>query len=232
MFGTGQYLQSTDPSNLSQQTIYGIWDNGYTVNGRNKLVSQTVLAKTTTSAGTFRVTSQNTVDYAGSPAPTGWFMDFPNVDASGNPVYGSGTATGERVADNPIIGSSKITITSLIPSVVLCSSGGSGFIMDLDPLSGGRLNFSPFDVNGDNNFTSSDLVNIPGLGLVAVSGIQSTVGIAAKPTIVSGATGSGKEFKLLSGSTGGLASVLENDPGAPPPAGLFKRRSWREIFRQ
>ncbi|HYA19785.1 MAG TPA: PilC/PilY family type IV pilus protein [Burkholderiales bacterium] len=230
LFGTGLYLQLSDPSNLSQQTLYGIWDNGSPVNGRGQLVAQTVLANVTTSTGTFRVASQNTVNYGASPAPTGWFMDFPNVDGSGNPVYGSGTATGERVVFNPIISSSKITVTTLVPSVVLCTSGGTSYIMDLDPLSGGRLNFSPFDTNGDNNFNTGDLVTIAGIGSVYVSGVQSTVGIVPTPTVISGSSGSGKEFKVLSGSSGALASVLEN-PGPPPPAvGGLKRRAWREIM--
>ncbi|HXZ97278.1 MAG TPA: PilC/PilY family type IV pilus protein, partial [Burkholderiales bacterium] len=57
LFGTGLYLQAIDQSNLSQQTLYGIWDNGSQVSGRSKLVAQTVLANATTSAGNFRVTS-------------------------------------------------------------------------------------------------------------------------------------------------------------------------------
>jgi len=232
LFGTGLFLQSTDQSNLSQQSLYGIWDNGAQVNGRGQLVAQTVLANATTSAGTFRVTSQNTVNYAASPAPTGWYMDFPNVDGSGNPVYGSGTATGERVVYNPIISSQKLVVNTAIPSVAVCTAGGTTWTMDLDPVSGGRLNFSPFDVNGDFNFSTADQVTIAGIGSVYVSGIKSTVGIAPTPTVISGATGSGKEYKILSGSSGGLASVLENNPGAPPPPAAIKRRAWREIYRQ
>ncbi|HUL40859.1 MAG TPA: PilC/PilY family type IV pilus protein, partial [Burkholderiales bacterium] len=231
LFGTGLYLQASDASNVSQQTLYGIWDNGSTVSGRSLLVSQSVLANVTTSAGTFRVTSQNAVNYTTAPTNTGWYMDFPNVNASGNPVYGSGTATGERVAYNPIISTQKLVVNTATPSANLCTAGGTTWTMDLDPISGGTLTFSPFDVNGDNNFTTSDLVTVNGTQYY-VSGIASTVGIAPTPTVISGATGSGKEYKILSGSTGGLASVLENNPGAPPPAGPLKRRAWREIFRQ
>jgi hypothetical protein len=107
--------------------------------------------------------------------------------------------------------------------------------MEMDSLSGARLNDPPFDFNNDGLFTSADqqTVMIAGVPVVvSASGRQSEVGITQGPGILydpgNGSTG-GKEYKYLSGSTASasgsnLQRVVEN-PG-PNSTG---RQSWRQL---
>jgi type IV pilus assembly protein PilY1 len=111
---------------------------------------------------------------------------------------------------------------------VPCESGGTSFIMDMNPETGSRLTFTPFDINGDNNFTSGDFVTYGGVQIY-VSGLASTIGIVPQPTVI--AASPGREIKVLSGSSGGLMSVLEQSPGSPPSgARVGKRITWRELL--
>jgi type IV pilus assembly protein PilY1 len=235
-FGTGRYLQTTDPNSpYTVNTFYAVWDwqskqpvdsnvkpgagplpSSVTTRNSTLLQQQTTLATVTVSGIDFRVTSDNTVNYA---TQRGWYWDFPT----------SGT-TGERMVVGPIIRNDKAIITTLVPSTTSCDAGGSGFLTDLDALTGSRLAASPFDVNGDRNFTTGDFVTVTIGGVptqVAVSSRKSQVGITPMPTVIAG--GPGKEFKVTSGSTGGRESILEN-PGGASSLGTT-RRSWREILQ-
>lgn len=222
-FGTGQYVQQTDVASPYQlQTMYGIWDKPAagavasitTRPASSPLVAQSVLATATTAAGTARVVSQNAVDYT-NPLIRGWYMDMPNS-----------ATTGERIVDDPFVQTGKLVFQPLTPSSAQCDAGGTSFLMEVDPLTGGRLTFSAFDINGDKGFSSGDYVMYGGVA-VPVSGVQTSVGITPKATVISG--GPNKEYKVLSGSTGGLQVILENpNPGATTS---IQRRAWREIFR-
>ena len=129
---------------------------------------------------------------------------------------------------DPLITTGKLVFTTLIPSIVPCEAGGTSFVMDMDPISGGRLSFSPFDLNADNNFTSADFVTYGGL-TIAVTGLGSTIGIVPQPTVIAAAPG--KEVKVLSGSSGGLMAVLENAPTTSLTGGRVGRRiTWRELL--
>ncbi|MEI6722045.1 MAG: PilC/PilY family type IV pilus protein, partial [Betaproteobacteria bacterium] len=234
LFGTGRYLQPADPNPAyTTNTFYGLWDKqsptfidsnvnpsagpiSTSVSTRNStlLQQQTFIANVTVNGILFRVTSQNSVNWS---TQRGWYIDFP-----------SSSTTGERSVVSPLIRNGKAIITSLVPSTASCDAGGTGYVTDLDAVTGGRLNASPFDVNGDRNFTSGDQVTVTIAGvptLVYVSSRQSQVGITPTPTVISG--GAGKEFKVTSGSTGGRESILENPGGATTST---TRRMWREIL--
>jgi type IV pilus assembly protein PilY1 len=199
--------------------MYGIWDKpshgqvaSVTTRTTALLLQQTVLAQTTVGSTTVRVVSSNAIDWS---THLGWYMDLP-----------SSSTTGERIVADPFIQTGKLVYQPLIPSTLSCDSGGTSFLMEVDPLTGGRLTFSVFDINGDKNFSSNDFVKIDNVSY-PVSGVQTSVGITPKATVIAG--GPGKEFKVLSGSTGGLQVVLEN----PNPASTssITRRSWRELLR-
>lgn len=157
----------------------------------------------------------------------GWFLEMPNSGDGGapnSPVAG----TGEKIVFDPLISTGKIVFTTLLPSTQPCDAGGTSYIMDMDPVSGSRLSFSPFDLNNDSNFTSADFVTFGGK-TIAVSGLASTIGIVPQPTVIQGA--SGKEVKVLSGSSGGLAAILENAPTSGPTGARTGRRiTWREML--
>jgi type IV pilus assembly protein PilY1 len=182
-------------------------------------------------AGTFGDpnANPNAVDLtATTPPQLGWVLDFPN-SADGGPPNNLTPGTGEKVAFDPLVSTGKVVVTTLIPSNIPCLAGGTSFIMDMDPTSGSRLTQSPFDLNGDKAFSTGDYVTYGGVQ-VAVTGLGSTIGIVPQPTVIQ--AGTGKEIKVLSGSSGGLMSVLENALGSNTTAGNRngQRVSWREML--
>lgn len=217
-FGTGKYLETSDSSivGATTQTFYGVWDESGVANPvKTNLLEQTVLGSSTAQ---FRVTSNNPMIWrAGSPVPSpsyiGWYLDLPT--------------TGERQVTNPILRGGRIIFTTVIPSDDPCSVGGDGWLMELNASSGGRLDNTPFDVNNDGVFSGLDLI-----GGLPASG-QKLTGIPSSPTIQTGGnpavspactTARCREQKLISGSSGGIASPIEN-----PDTCSYCRASWRQI---
>ncbi|MBY4948873.1 hypothetical protein K6V92_19870 [Cupriavidus respiraculi] len=217
LFGTGRYVDTADPGDMSVQTLYGIWDRdiaGLAPMTRSALVQQTILREATVNGDVYRVTSDHTVAYSASGAK-GWFMDLvtpPNAQR-----------LGERVAYNPLIRGSRVVFTTLVPSLNSCDNGGYSNLMELDARSGGRLLVTPFDVNGDGIFDSRDLIDDGTGRMVPVSGVRTRVGIVPTPTVLD--CGQGKECKFLTGSSGNQQTITES---AGKPKG---RISWREILR-
>ena len=116
----------------------------------------------------------------------------------------------------------------MIPSTAPCDRGGDGWLMELDTLSGRPLTVSPFDVNGDKNFTIADMVIWSDGSKSYVSGRKSKVGIAPRPTVIRGTAateGAPKEFKITSGSTGATESIAESLDST------LRRISWRRIVK-
>jgi len=213
-FGTGQYLEVADLSTTDEQSLYGIWDaalNGSAstiTGGRANLVEQSVLATIRVSNTDLRITSDHAVDYG---SKRGWYMDLPT--------------SGERVGYNPIVRDRRFVFVTLIPDVDPCAAGGSGWIMELDYLSGSRLAQSPFDVNGDLAISGLDLVDYTEDGdttSVPASGIALDIGIPATPTVIG--RDERTEFKVISGSSGDMATLLE---GKSIAGG---RLSWKQII--
>jgi len=199
-FGTGKYIETTDPENHDTQTVYGIWDNGAPVSGRGVLQAQSLVSETTVNGNHVRLTTANSITW---DTQQGWYFDFP--------------ALGERAVSNPLLRNGRLILTTLIPNTGACSSGSPSWLMEFDANSGGRLNFPPFDLDGDKKFTDSDQVSISNGNsseLAAPSGLQSKQGILFTPAIFE--TG-GLEYKFSSGS--GAMSVIVANPG--PGLGLL-----------
>lgn len=197
-FGTGVYLGLSDVTNADGQTYYAVLDTGSAVAAtappRSNLQAQTVLSTPTVDIDGLglvetRITSENTVDYA---TKKGWYMDLPD--------------TGERVAFNPILRDGRFVFTTLVPDTGVCSAGGSGWIMELDYLTGGALENSPFI--GAPDKTSG--IKPPG------DGIPNT------PTVI-GDPDNKKELKIVNESTGDTDVISET---VQYKSG---RLSWREI---
>jgi len=167
---------------------------------------------------------------ATSPAHRGWYLDFPFSGDSGALTPG----TGERVVFRPILSTGKLVFTTLIPSTLSCQFGGTSFLMDLNPITGGRLAISPFDVNNDSNFSDADKILDPYGNPVYVSGKASSIGIVPTPTVIQMTPGvggtPGKEVKVLSGSSGQLISVLESGEPGTLPGATGRRVLWRQLF--
>ncbi len=199
-FSTGLYLGLNDIATTGVQTIYAIVDAGAAIAPavfpRSNLQEQTVLSTPTVVDSVLgsietRLTSENAVNYT---TKKGWFMDLPDL--------------GERVVFNPILRDGRFVFTTLVPDTGICSAGGSGWIMELDYLTGGAPAIPPF-------------IGVPG----DPSGIKPPGdGIPNTPTVI-GDPDNKKEYKIVNESTGNTDVISEsvlNKSG---------RLSWREIIR-
>jgi PilC-like protein with beta-propeller domain len=227
-FGTGKYFEVGDNVATGQvtQSFYGIWDkaeaslSSFT---RNNLLQQSITNEVSDFGFDLRVSTENAINWS---SHLGWYMDLINTESGNTNNYG------ERQVSNSVVRNGRIIFTTLLPSDDPCEFGGSGWLMELDLYSGARLPFSPFDLNGDNAFTSEDYVHIdinndgivdPGEVYVPASGKKSKVGIIATPSIAD-AAGGDTEYKYTSGSSGQIEVTVEN-PG-PSETG---RQSWRQL---
>jgi len=222
-FGTGKYLGSNDVSNTDVQTFYAIIDDGTTGTvSASDLQQQTILYSGTQAPGgtgdTLRVTSSNAL----SKTQKGWYMNLP---------------AGERVVSDPLLRAGRIIFTTTIPNSDACSYGGTGWLMELDARDGSRLNYSPFDLNNDRQFTVDDWVQVnfdvnndgtvDANDKLPASGKQSQGGLISRPGVMMGSGGGGggdEEFKYNTDSKGGIQVTGEN----PGPTGTG-RQSWRQI---
>lgn len=228
-FGTGRYISTGDQNVMDTETFYGIWDNGVapvTTTDRSQLQVQTILSEATFGANTVRATSANSVNWS---TQRGWYMDLLQPP--------SATQQGERVVSQPLLRNGAVIFTTLIPSTDPCVPGGTGWLMELNAQTGARLDSSALDLNGDGKFDSGDYTTIIIDGVatkVAVTGLKSTVGIIKTPAIVD--TGTGTEFKFLSGTSGAVQSITEKGATTPPPpapatpASNGSRTSWKELL--
>lgn len=223
-FGTGQYLEAADITTTGQQTFYSLWDQAVSpsriTGGRSDLQEQTVVTTVPFSGNEYRTTSDNTVDWAppvnAAGTKRGWYMDLP--------------ASGERAVSKPTLYSGRLLFTTLIPSIVNCDSGGSGWIMELDAVTGGPLAGGPtFDVDGDGDVDTDDNLGADGVypSGVATTSITSAVTVQKNLTSpiqpVNKITSQSKVDETA--AVGGAVGMNKN---APVP--LFTRSSWRQIF--
>lgn len=238
LFGTGKYLEPDDKLLPPQQprrdqTFYGIVDRNSgadtdRVAGRANLVSQTILVETPWDPDgdegpleelNIRVTSDHLLG-----GNSGWYIDL---------VSPTSGYQGEKQVSNPIVRNGNVIFTTLIPDADPCAFGGGSWIMELDMLSGGRLEVTPFDLNNDGEFSDADhaTVTLPdGTEVtVPISGLGSTEGILQSPGVIDGEMGpegQGRpvQYKYLPGSSGDIQRVTEN-PGVSGTG----RQSWRQV---
>lgn len=216
-FGTGKYLELTDLSSTTQQTVYGIRDPepggsaGNLIDGRSDLQEQTLIATTTVSGTDYRVTSDTAIDY---DTQQGWYFDLPE--------------TGERIAYNPLARDQYFVFVTLIPDTSdPCAAGGSSWLMEFDYLNGARPTTAViFDVNDDGKIDDSDTVTVTDANgnplSVPPTGAKLTNGIGTTPAVLD--KDETTEVKVVSGSTAELQTVLEKK-GAKSG-----RLSWRQIL--
>lgn len=149
-FGTGQYLNDSDITDSSVQTFYGVWDNGSHSLTPANLIEQSFISETFTNDGNdvssqVRVLTDESVDYSSSDK--GWFI---NLTA----------ASGERVIVDPDVRGDLVFFNTWIPDTNPCNAGGSGFLMSVKQLNGGRPDSAAFDLDGDGEVDSDDLVSV------------------------------------------------------------------------
>jgi len=229
LFGTGKFLEANDKdvSLLSTQSFYGVIDantaSTTVISGRSELTQQQITyeAKVTFGSNQYpvRVTTQNAV------TNRGWYLDL----LSGSPgVPPPSGFKGEMQVSDPILRNGRIVFTTLIPTPDPYAFGGTSWLMELDALSGGRLNYTPLDLNDDRQFDALDYVTLADGTKVPVSGMQSDVGITAKPGVLSGGNA---EFKYMSGTKSRSLAATENMQvlRENPGPGDVGRQSWRQM---
>ena len=202
-FGTGQYLTNSDPAATGQQTFYGVWDSGRAISSvgsgsldRDRLVTQTI-TQTTVDGTVVRQNSSNTVNYnlAAANPQMGWKIDL--------------LTTGERNVVDPAILGPIVFFNTLIPESAQCAFGGSGFLMNVDLLTGGQPAFEVIDLPNNSG---------------VYSGIES-LGVPTAPTFVSNRGNDRDATRYVNTSRGieaGDISFGDNNSG---------RTSWTNLTR-
>lgn len=232
-FGTGQYYAVGDNivgTNPPVQSFYGIWDKypnpSRISTGRSALQAQQIIAEVsrtvTLDNGTptntnddqqitynLRGVTATTIDWA-TTTKRGWVLDL---------VSPGNVKRGERVVSAPRLRNGRVIFTTLIPSVDPCDAGGTSWLMEIDALSGGRLEEAVFDLDGNRLFNQGDYIQVDGQWIPA-SGMQSRQGIIKTPAITSAGE---VEYKYAGGSMGGIEVVTERG------GDRNGRQSWRQL---
>jgi type IV pilus assembly protein PilY1 len=131
------------------------------------------------------------------PVQLGWYFDLPN--------------SAERApSDFPIIESSTLQVTTLVPSGEACSGGLQGYQYIVDVDTGSRTTSNVFDLSGSGISNSSQMLTIGGVAYV-VSGTSlasgSSVNTPARFTLPSSNATTG-----AAGSTGGAGGTALGCP--------------------
>ena len=249
-FGTGQFLGDTDRSSTALQTWYGLYDNYANaatspVSGRSDLAQRVVLVETTQTTttenaeGEAETTSESVkvrvisaqgdttggdrvIDADGTYIRKGWYLDL---------VPPTGTAAGERMIYGVQAFGGALFATSAIPADDPCTPGGSGWLMAIDPYTGGRLDADLFANRTQVTVTSGDSTTNYYVSAVSTGSMPSS------PILVRNEGGSGNQS---GGSTGGTtvgrsdALVNTSDLGILRERlnlpDRFGRISWRELI--
>ncbi|MBV1930327.1 MAG: hypothetical protein KUG71_01320 [Porticoccaceae bacterium] len=226
-FGTGKYMEVGDNNATGQigQTFYGIWDKddgGFAAFNRSALLEQKIVKEVVEFGLELRASTQYTPNWS---THKGWYLDLYNQEGGASDNYG------ERQVTTSVLRNGRIIFTTLIPNEDPCA-GGTGWFMEIDAISGGRLPFTPFDLNKDDKFDEDDYLqnvgDIDGDGIddiIPASGRKSPpeVGVIPTPGIVTSQDGK-TEFKYESGSTGQIDIIVEN-----PGQDAIGRQSWQYL---
>lgn len=213
-FGTGQYLETADVTSTGTQSLYGIIDKGTPV-AFTSLQSQTITGTAVSGSETYRQ-STNAVGVAkdGTTGPGDNVITLANYNATKSGWYMNLTA-GERVVSESSIRFGRASFSTAIPSSASCSYGGTGWIMEVDALTGNRS--LAFDVSKNGAINSSDY-----LGGKSPVGYKINAIPSAATTIGTG--GHGVDVKIVNTTSGDLVGILEQ--GVTRNS---ERTSWEQI---
>lgn len=202
-FGTGSHVYTTDRLDTQVQSWYGLIDEGVPIAARSELKERGFVAEGKVADYKVRVFKAATEgDMSGFK---GWFIDL-NYP----------TAVGERIVTRSNLVKLRtvaLMASSIIPEEDPCAAGGSGFVNVINPFTGGRLTYPPFDLNGDGQFDAKD--NLDGK---PVGSFDPGVGMPGEAIVLGGRV-------IVGGSDAGMKEIRV------PLAGDNRGRlSWREII--
>ena len=231
-FATGRYLAPGDVASSDLQTAYGIWDKlGGTVTVTKTQLQQQIIetGTTTTDSGEEFRFSTHRVGVArdtslGDDLPTtppatfyadkrGWYFDLPT--------------SGERVVADPAIRGGRAIFTSIIPTVSTdCKPGGTSWVMEVDLLTGNRLDRATFNTNTDTVVDDKDFLKASS----SASGTTNTTGwrvdgLAPAPSFLTFNESAGKKEKKFLNPSG---AIIQGKLERPDESGE-RRVMWRVV---
>ncbi|MEJ1096036.1 MULTISPECIES: PilC/PilY family type IV pilus protein [unclassified Pseudoxanthomonas] len=169
-FGTGRYLNANDLVDKSVQTWYGLIDRGSAISGRTGLKAVPIIQEIFPNDSLTDDVVDNAerlIDENSAPGVDGWYIDL---------ISKKNGVEGERmVVANVYQGLTLIGTTRVPENTDVCKPSGRGWIMAIDPFTGGRLPQPFFDTNGDGKFDSND-EGASGVGLSSGSNNQVFLG--------------------------------------------------------
>jgi Tfp pilus tip-associated adhesin PilY1 len=223
VFATGRFLHNDDRSDVSQQTIYGIWDYGDNDDDREylgsfdrgtgelsnqpddvTLLEQTIIDVRTISGHDYRTFSANAItwntvedeDDDQKPNPRESHIGW-YVDFPNASPY-----EGERVFKAVQIRDAKAFVISFIPDISPCSGGGNSFLYIINACNGGRMAQAQFDLgNSDDMVLITDPDDPDGPPIPVPPTGKAYVGILHEPKIIRRPE-TGYERLYMSASTG------------------------------
>ncbi|MFP6825207.1 MAG: PilC/PilY family type IV pilus protein [Pseudohongiellaceae bacterium] len=221
-FGTGKYLEAADNNSVGQttQAFYGIWDKNedvLTAFNSSDLLQQSISNQFAEASDTdgdqmndttfaLRDVSDNAIDWA---TDMGWKLDLiPDLIEGGTNTNNFG----ERQISNAAVRNGKVIFTTLVPSTVECTFGGTSFLMQLDVRDGSALEFPAFDLNNDGEFNTLDS---------SASGRASDLGIMPSVSLL----GDGAQDIAFGSGASGAIEVIQLSVGNQ----AFGRQSWRQL---
>ncbi len=203
-FGSGSLLTSSDITDVTRQTWYGVIDNPAATSSVNRA------GLTSRNIALYDPLTKNRAFEPNSPLPLnskGWYIDLDLPP--GNTVEGERMVGDQQVVKNALIAA------SIIPSTSNPCLPGRGYVNAIDAFTGTSLLSGLFDANRDGIFGNDVL----GGGNTAVGSIDLGVGMVTDPALLD---------KLL--VAGGSLATLASAPLDPALYG--GRISWREIIRR
>lgn len=154
-FGTGQYLSQTDLTDKAPQTWYGLKVLPNEKSSRDNMLQRKILVEQEEDSVAVRVTEIGTEEELADK--DGWYIDLPT--------------TGERMTVPNIFQQDVLIGTVRIPNTHdICKPTGRGFVIAINPFTGGRLDRIFFDINNDRKFDEKDNVTMNGES-IPVSGL-------------------------------------------------------------
>lgn len=199
LFGTGRYLNEADLADKSVQTWYGLLDTGSPIS-RGSLDQIEIIAESEIDGMPVRG-----IEESATVGSYGWYMDLLPPD---------GTPMGERmVVPNQFRGTTLIGTTRIPDADDVCAPSGTGFVMAINPFTGGRLSSGFFDIDGDGEFDETITV---GDTEIPVSGVGMPSG-PNDPTWIGD--------QMIVGLDDTSEETLKTNVGDPQPS----RVSWREL---
>jgi type IV pilus assembly protein PilY1 len=226
-FGTGRYIQADDPTTTSKQSFYGIRDDGAPVAGLGSLVKQSIAGTAAGADGnTYRVTTHAVGPPTADAAIAGDnAISRTNYDSTKHGWYLELPTPGERSVSESAIRQGRVVFNTLIPNPDPCGYGGSGWVMEVDVMTGNRFDGPTFDTNHDLTVSAGDQVTFGG-GLDVTSGrAVASIPAAAGFMMVPQPRGRPPFENKYVNTSAGTVEVIGESAGL----GMRGRTSWRQV---